>query len=44
MYGARGQLTLDDTVLNVALAVGHVHGDRLDVWYVLELDTTCTQV
>lgn len=34
-------LTLDDTVLDVALSVGHVHGDRLDVRHVLELDTAC---
>lgn len=32
-------LTLDDTVLDVSFAVGHVHRDRLDVRHVLELDT-----
>lgn len=34
-------LTLDDAVLDVASAIGHVHGDRLDVLHVFELDTTC---
>jgi len=33
-------LTLDDAVLDVALAIRHVHRDRPDVWNVLELDAT----
>lgn len=36
-------LTLDDTVLDVAFTVGHVHGDRLNVRHVLELDTSYTR-
>lgn len=37
-------ITFDDTVLDVAFAVGHVHGDRLDVRHVLELDAPCAVI